>query len=457
MRVSFEGNSPAQQRANLVRASAIPLSTPAASFVVSDDVPVATQYAPKEQLLNQLEELPTSSVNINPARTSLQPNGEQQTGPYESNPAGNTLDIPQLVHHSGRSSVENPIRGLSAGWSAESVSADQVSLPDSGISSNMSDHLDSGLRTSPVIPLGCSLEQLRTRPENIVQSTQKKKDGFLSWIAGPQAARAKRKDQNNLNALLPHPQQISRTAPETDDYRESVHELASHFPTFKNVAATKTRHQWSSRIVFYDHIRDAQSQNPSRHEPWENSVYQPSYLDFRDKLRNVPEKCTQRLVLIEDLTPALIDLLGATFQIPPHVFEEHLERSGYTGVWERQHDATQWHTRPSAHGYSSVTWYRPVLPLVPLTSKFQAKLISDGVLPQVRCPIEGCKPHSLWLDTLANTWRHQLDLCPEPGVYYKNSQTKYPVGWEERATIWTRDVSGCKFGTHGISIDQSFQ
>lgn len=250
---------------------------------------------------------------------------------------------------------------------------------------------------------------------------------------------------------MPHPQQPSKTALETDDYRQSVHELASHFPTFKNIAATKTRYQWSSRIVFYDHFQGAQDQDPSRHEPWENSVYQPLYGDFRDKLRTVPEKCIQRLVLIEDHTPALIDLLGATFQIPPHVFEEHLERSDYTGVWERHDDATQWHTHPSAHGYSSVTWYCPVLSLVPLTSKFQAKPIGDGALPQVRCPIEGCEPHNLWLDTLANTWRHQLDLCTEPGVYYKNSQTKYPVGWEERATIWTRELCGCKFGTYAVS------
>lgn len=159
----------------------------------------------------------------------------------------------------------------------------------------------------------------------------------------------------------------------------------------------------------------------------------------------VSDDCLQRLILVEDLTPSLIDLLGATFQIPPHVFEQHLDRSGYSKESKESNSTVAWHTRSTAQGYSSVTWYRPVLPLMPITSKMREKLLS-GRRVRVRCPIEHCREHDVWLGTAANIWRHQLDLSPDPGVYHKASQTDYPVGWEERATTWTRDIEGCRFG-----------
>lgn len=343
--------------------------------------------------------------------------------------------------------------GLStSGGSVSSIPASQVPLPASVASSTLSEDLYAGPTHVPSVPLGGSFEQFPVPVESTPHPTRKKKVALLNWIAGP--PRPKKKPQRSVSPESQSSDRPPTAAPETEDYRASIEELASHFPTFRNVSVVETRHEWSSRIVLYDRDHGVQDSNgvwedgTSRYEPWplEETPDPPPFQEFHDTLKDVSDDCEQRLILVEDLTPALVDLLGATFQIPPHVFEEHLERSGYTGVVDDRDDAATWHTRPSAHGYSSITWYRPVLPLVPVTPKFYAKIISDAALPQVQCPIEGCKKHSLWLDTTANIWRHQLDLCTNPGSYYKSSLTKYPVGWEERATVWTQKVKDCKFG-----------
>lgn len=199
--------------------------------------------------------------------------------------------------------------------------------------------------------------------------------------------------------------------------------------------------------MMYDRMPTQEVETPTRQEPFNNRSTAPPFSEFQSRLRAVANDCIQRLVLIEDLTPDLIDLLGATFDVPPHVFEEHLDRSGYRKASEQRRDAKAWQTLSSAQGYSSVMWYRPALPLIPMTPRFRTKIIKD-TKPEVQCPFDECPiaNHYLPLAATANIWRHQLDLCPEPGVYHKGSETEYPVGWEEKATIWKRDIDGCEFG-----------
>jgi hypothetical protein len=315
--------------------------------------------------------------------------------------------------------------------------AAQVSLPFSKASSVLS---ADGAVEAPLAS-GPSLEDLELRPENIALPSRNKVNPFISWIGGPAATRPKKKTKKK---------QAATTAPlpavgEAENYRNNVRRLASHFACFDNVASTETRHTWCSRIVLYDRLDTEHHLPPRRSEPWPDQASAPSYLQFRSILRTVADTCEQRVVLVEDLSPSLVDLLGATFDIPPHVFEEHLDRSGYKTMNESHKGASAWNIRSSAQGYSSVTWYRPVLPLVPLNSRLRTELIKNQSL-QVRCPLEGCAQHNIPLGTSGNIWRHYTALCSEPGGYYKGSETEYPVGWEEKATVWTKDFHGCKFG-----------
>jgi hypothetical protein len=315
--------------------------------------------------------------------------------------------------------------------------AARVQLPSSEASSVLS---ATGAVEAPLAS-GVSLENLELRPENIPLPSRNKAGAFVSWIGGSAGARPKKKSKKKPTATPALPTVFE----EVENYRNNIRRLADHFSYFNNVASTDTRHQWCSRIVLYDRLEPEHHQTPKRSEPWPDQAYAPSYLEFYNTLRSVADTCEQRVVLVEDLSPALVDLLGATFDIPPHVFEEHLDRSGYKAMVESRKSASAWNLRSSAQGYSSVTWYRPVLPLFPLNSRVRTGLIKNQNM-QIRCPLEECPQHDIPLGTSGNIWRNFTELCSEPGDYYKGSETEYPVGWEERATVWTNDFDGCKFG-----------
>ena len=269
---------------------------------------------------------------------------------------------------------------------------------------------------------------------------------FMRWAAGGPMTKGKK---SRKKAQLPLPPIFSVVAPELRAYRANIDQLASRLKTLRNISAESTRHTWGPRIVFYDRLESTQWRTSRRHEPWRTHTSAPPYDDFYRRCRTVSYDCTQRLILVEDLNPSLIDLLGATFHIPPHVFEEHLDRSGYATVSRHQQNKSAWQSRAPIQGYSSITWYRPVIPLIAITPKIRSQLIANQG-PAVRCHFEECKNevHTLHLDTLTNIWRRHLNLSPEPGFHPKDSGTEYPSGWEERATVWSHDFDGCKFSTY---------
>ncbi|KAF2249444.1 hypothetical protein BU26DRAFT_595358 [Trematosphaeria pertusa] len=218
--------------------------------------------------------------------------------------------------------------------------ASRTSLPPSGASSIGSLCPPKTGRLSP----GRSLEQLMLQPENIAlpNAVTKKKpppqSTFTQWVTRAQSTKGAKKESA--------PEQPA-AAPEVLAYRMNINLLASYFSNLKNIAAEKSRQDWSSRIVLYDYVGSAQPHGLRRQEPWKSHASAPLYQEFYSTLTNIPENCVQRIVLVEDLTPMLIDLLGATFQIPPHVFEEHLDRSGYGNALESRGNNATWHTRSS--------------------------------------------------------------------------------------------------------------
>lgn len=231
---------------------------------------------------------------------------------------------------------------------------------------------------------------------------------------------------------------FSRHKSEPQIYHENVALLAEAHPNLKVVATTMVRHQWHSRILYYDYMDKAE--DVTTHEPWSGYTDAPDFLDFYGTLRDVPDNCSQRVILVEDLNPSLIDFLGVTFEIPPQVFEEHLKQSGYSASLESDNDES-WHMASSDQGYMSISWYRPVLPTIPVTPLLRKKLTS-GDQPQIRR-----NRRTVHLNTTTNIWRSTLGLCPAPGVYHKGSKPEYPVGWEEKVTIWAREIKTCKVGT----------
>jgi hypothetical protein len=229
-------------------------------------------------------------------------------------------------------------------------------------------------------------------------------------------------------------------------YHDNVVRLAKDFPELRSVTIENVRHDWASRIVFYDCMDSADERSPTPQEPWKGSTRAPEFSEFTRLLRDVPPHCLQRVVLVEDLNPSLINMLGVTFQIPPHVFAEHLDRSGYNKKYEeKQHD--DWKVGSSVQGHTSISWYRPVLPLIPLTQDTIKKLTSGDTATVGNISQNRGKRDSgtTCLRTVSNIWRPDLGLCCEPGLCYKGSKLEYPVGWEEKATVWTREIEGHKY------------
>lgn len=363
-----------------------------------------------------------------------------------------------------------------------------ISLPASVVSSHVSS-LERMIESRLPIPVGHSLEnllnmhqyqtarsakdddrypnspdiptQIQPRPsppppgsndQESIEPLRKRTSSWKKYLV-PAAYKARRRRTRTSSppprrAPIPKP-----TFADVEAYRSSVKELALRFKTFENVALRDTRHARGCRIVYFDLLHGGEDLIPVRRELFEHQKSQPSYPKFRSELRRVSDDCLQRTILVEDLSPVLINMLGATFQIPPHVFEQHLDRSGYSKKFESRDNKVAWHARSSAQGYSSITWYRPVLPLIPLTNRTREKLLS-GERTKVGCPIEDCEDDYDYIRTVANIWRNRLDLCSEPGVYHKQSKTEYPVGWEERATTWTHDFDGCRFGKHPLENTQ---
>jgi hypothetical protein len=327
--------------------------------------------------------------------------------------------------------------------------ASQISLPLSVASST-------GLPSAPADTKD-SLEQLTIEPANIplpnsdvnliTPATKKPKQpsALQSWFGGAAATKSKKRSKKKA-AAQPPPHENS----ERFKYRSNINALAINLPNFKNVSHERTRVEWSGRLVFFDRHDGSEEHTPKLQEPWKYQLSLPPYDNFHNTLKKVPDNVSERVILIEDLDPALIDHVGTTFQIPPHVFEEHLDRSGYTGFSETRKAADLWNTRSSAPGYSSITWYRPVLPLLHMSPRFRAKLL-DGLRPKTKCFKENCYNHYLELATVTNIWRRHLKLSPIPDILEKSEDPAYPIGWEERATIWSTDYDGCRFGTHKSS------
>ncbi|RAR04102.1 mg2+ transporter -like zinc transport protein [Stemphylium lycopersici] len=247
-----------------------------------------------------------------------------------------------------------------------------------------------------------------------------------------------------------HPANSEPEFSEAEVYRSNVTKLAAQFSHLHNVNTdqTKTRHGWSSRIMFYDVLDSLQREAIRLQEPWSGAKVQPDYHEFRDVLKEVSSDCIQRVILVEDISPSLIDYLGAVFDIPPHVFEEHLDGSGYAGDLSQRSGAARWQNHFPDQGSSSVTWFRPVIPLLPITPELRDDLLQNK-RPPIRCVAANCKEkHHICVQTTTNIWRRNMALCPYPGVYHKHSETDYPVGWEERMTICVRE-----FGNSILLLD----
>ncbi|KAI9702191.1 MAG: hypothetical protein M1820_006273 [Bogoriella megaspora] len=231
-----------------------------------------------------------------------------------------------------------------------------------------------------------------------------------------------------------------RNQPSTDptfaSYRGRVRLLARYMPKLKIVSTNKCRSPYSGRMACFDFA--SQSFKASR------VTHFPSRIDSQNAVReaqlsifkNILPTTTLRLLLVEDLSPLLINLLGDAFQMSPEFFEEHLRSSGYQ-FEDEGNTSNAWGTDAALKGFGSIGWHRPASALLDSNGR---NLLLEGKGWSTQCA--NCSLLHLF-DPTTNIFRRVWDLSSDPNIVASSSKPT-PTALEEKATFWTRRVGNCK-------------
>lgn len=142
----------------------------------------------------------------------------------------------------------------------------------------------------------------------------------------------------------------------------------------------------------------------------------------------------------------------------PEFFEGHLINSGWSAAEYGDIEADTWNTRGAIKDYTSINWYRPVQPVerrdissdlsLPLASR--ALLLASPRLASPK-PVSRLSVHrdkfpqiqTNWISTV-NIMRRDWDLGPHADP---SGLGRRFSAWEERVTIWHKQLDGCVLGT----------
>ncbi|ELR02862.1 hypothetical protein VC83_03061 [Pseudogymnoascus destructans] len=153
----------------------------------------------------------------------------------------------------------------------------------------------------------------------------------------------------------------------------------------------------------------------------------------------IPENVRQRLLIVPDLAPQIINLLGNLFGLSPEVFEEHLINSGYEGANYDDEPAHTWSTAKMKKSHASIKWYRPVerRPVAPYSTRDREILLDPT---QGRLKRSGDYDRDfLVYQTQSNIFRSEWEMWTDPKI---TTEEERICGWEERATVWSQKLDG---------------
>lgn len=225
------------------------------------------------------------------------------------------------------------------------------------------------------------------------------------------------------------------------------------------------RHLTSGMISCYDyectssecHSGCSEKHDLSRVCRWNLERTTNSYFDLERRTLDPTEagrvKVHTRLILAEDLSPLVVDLIGGMFRMSPEFFEDHLSLSGYTGSDSEGERRPTWLLNTSIKMSFSMDWYRPALPEVPITEMLRKNIIDDQ-WPKIRVP--SCDNQVHTVRTCSNILRRQWDLSSEPRRQISGQKVERPVGLEERITVWKKQLKNFRISMSSYPIENRF-
>ena len=189
-------------------------------------------------------------------------------------------------------------------------------------------------------------------------------DDVLSWrsssmISSPQTS-------FETSSSIEYTQPISSPSESYNWYKKKNERLLKRFPHLQGVCSG-SRHDKADITIFNytgSVLQDLQ-QKSFDFMPEDNAQSQDLASPNLEQCRQFIcpngslSQVETRLVVVEDLGPSLINLLGATFDLSPEFFEEHLYRSGYRGYRVSEASPSTWTTSNLQKNYVSLAWSRP--------------------------------------------------------------------------------------------------
>ena len=244
-------------------------------------------------------------------------------------------------------------------------------------------------------------------------------------------------------------------------YLKDVENLSHHLPHLAagHVLSPSCRHPESGTVTRYDIFRD-------KSLPVRKVEYYPKTWSGPDILHELSQVgigsgLERRIIIVEDLSPTLIDKLGSIFQITPEFFEEHLNRSGYSRDSYNDSDIRTWNSSLVKKNYFSLKWQRPVYreACEPTSSNRRERLLGshEPRMPPVEWLSEVLIPnppekesrlvtrrHNVFLN--GNIFRQEWVLSIDPDILVPPTGQNARGAWEERATLFRTNIDGCDLG-----------
>jgi hypothetical protein len=226
-------------------------------------------------------------------------------------------------------------------------------------------------------------------------------------------------------------------------YQDMIARLTKHMSHLRNVYGNSCRNHRNGTVVCYNTL---ESGGPPVHhkrvdaEKW--SQFGHLHREIAALRLDRAREVRTRFILIEDLSPPLIEALGSVFWMNPEFFEVHLTDSGYRR--ESCHDPSlhTWNTHACSKNIVSVKWFRPVQRQYrkPKSAAEREKLVSKNDGTAYLRWLSKDDEEDDWtteniLSLNSNIFRPEWALAANPSELSLGEGSAFPGAWEERATI----------------------
>ena len=258
---------------------------------------------------------------------------------------------------------------------------------------------------------------------------------------------AKKKSSAAIKTTLPAKPVKSQLKPKP--YAQALKFLRPHLPHLNNVLGSGRQEQVN--VECYDYSNNAlTSRRTFSRRKETDDFYMEGNVSLRKVLEGHPEDVQLRLIVAEDLSTDLIECLGSSLNISPEVFEEHLLNAGWQNGEYGDAESDTWNTRDMAKNYRTLRWYRPVKRKMQRPySAFDWETLLDPREPSMSwteaVPNDAGKPYGVGHSTRPST-----NILRRDWNLRTDAETHVAVGdmaaWEEKATIWSRQIGGCSVG-----------